>query len=96
MPPALPAGGTAALSGGSTAPFEVAVECVKAQGLPSRVERMEVSVHMPEGTTGTAADNLVHRAEAACTIANTLLASAKITTPTHDDGHASRRFDPAG
>jgi uncharacterized OsmC-like protein len=31
----------AAGGGGSVAPFEVAVECVKAQDLPSRVERME-------------------------------------------------------
>ncbi len=78
------AGGTAVPGGGSAPPFEVAVECIKAQDLPSRVERMDVSVHLPEGITGSAADELVHRAEAACTIANTLLASAGVTTRRHD------------
>jgi uncharacterized OsmC-like protein len=73
----------AAAGGGGTPPFEVAVECVKAQDQPSRVERMDVSVHLPEGITGGAADDLVHRAEAACTIANTLLASAGVTTRRH-------------
>jgi uncharacterized OsmC-like protein len=71
-------------AGGGVAPFEVAVECVKAQDLPSRVERMDLFVHLPEGITGAAADHLVRRAEAACTIANTLLASAGITTQSHD------------
>jgi uncharacterized OsmC-like protein len=70
----------AAAGGGSAAPFQVAVECVKAQDQPSRVERMDVSVELPEGITGAAAEDLVHRAEAACTIANTLLASVGITT----------------
>jgi uncharacterized OsmC-like protein len=78
------AGGTATPGSGSASSFEVAVECIKAQDPPSRVERMDVSVHLPEGVTGAAAEDLVHRAEAACTIANTLLASAKITTQTHD------------
>ena len=70
----------AAAAGTSAAPFEVAVECVKAQTLPSRVERMDMSVHLPEGVTGAAADEIGHRAEAACTIANTLLASIEIAT----------------
>ena len=74
----------AAAGGRNAAPFEVAVECVKAHDLPSRVERMELFVQLPEGITGAAADELVHRAEAACTIANTLLASAGITTQSHD------------
>lgn len=78
----------AAAGAGSARPFEVAVECIKAQELPSRVERMDVSVHLPEGITGAAAEDLVHRAEAACTIANTLLASAGIrTTQSHDPAH---------
>jgi len=39
-----------------------------------------VFVHLPEGITGAAADEIVHRAEAACTIANTLLAGAEVAT----------------
>jgi uncharacterized OsmC-like protein len=73
-----------AATGGNASPFEVAVECVKAQDLPPRVERMDLFVHLPEGITGAAADDVVRRAEAACTIANTLLASAGITTQSHD------------
>jgi uncharacterized OsmC-like protein len=69
-----------AAGGGSASPFEIAVECVKAQDQPSRVERMDVSIHLPEGITGAAADEIVHRAEAACTIANTLLAGAEVAT----------------
>jgi uncharacterized OsmC-like protein len=74
----------AAAGGGNASPFEVAVECVKAQDLPSRVERMELVVRLPEGITEAAADDVVRRAEAACTIANTLLASAGVTTQRHD------------
>jgi uncharacterized OsmC-like protein len=70
-------GGTAGRA--SSSPFEVAVECVKAEDPPSRVERMQVSVHLPHDVTGAAAGDIVRRAEAACTIANTLLASAGIT-----------------
>jgi uncharacterized OsmC-like protein len=70
----------ATVVGAGTSSFEVAVECVKAQDLPSRVERMDVSVHLPDSITAVAADDVVHRAEAACTIANTLLAAAEITT----------------
>jgi uncharacterized OsmC-like protein len=73
----------AAAGGGSASPFEVAVECVKAEDLPSRVERMDVFVHLPEGITRAVADEVVHRAEAACTIANTLLVSTGIATQSH-------------
>jgi uncharacterized OsmC-like protein len=66
-----------AASGGAPAsPSDVAVECVKAPDLPSRVEKLEVVVGLLEGITGAMADGVVHRAEAACTIANTLLAAA--------------------
>jgi uncharacterized OsmC-like protein len=67
-------------AGRGGAPFEVAVECVKAEDAPSRVERMEVFVQLPAGVAGAAAEDMVHRAEAACTIANTLLASPRIAT----------------
>jgi uncharacterized OsmC-like protein len=71
-----------ATAGAGASPFEVAVECVKAQDLPSRVEQMDVLVRLPDAVTGVTAEDVVHRAEAACTIANTLFASARITTRT--------------
>jgi uncharacterized OsmC-like protein len=69
----------AAAGGEGASPFEVAVECVKAQDLPPRVERMELAVHLPDDITGASADDVLRRAEAACTITNTLVASARIT-----------------
>jgi uncharacterized OsmC-like protein len=74
-----------ATAGGNNAlPFEVVVDCVKAHDLPSRVERLELVVRLPEGMSEAAeAAGIVERAEAACTIANTLLASAEITTRDH-------------
>jgi uncharacterized OsmC-like protein len=77
-----------ALAGDGTAsPFEVVVDCIKAHDLPSRVERLELTVRLPQGIAGLAAAGVVQRAEAACTIANTLLASTEITV---------RNQDPAG
>jgi uncharacterized OsmC-like protein len=70
--------------GGSSSPFEVAVDCVKAIDGPSHVESLNVVVRLPEGVAGRAAGGVVQRAEAACTIANTLLASTKITTRDQD------------
>lgn len=66
--------------GGDVALFEVVVDCIKAPDLPSRVEQLDLVVRLPEGVTGEVADGVVHRAEAACTIANTLLVSTRITT----------------
>jgi uncharacterized OsmC-like protein len=83
-----------ALAGdGNASPFEVIIECVKAQDLPSRVERLEVVVRLPEGIAGAAAVGAVQRAEAACTIANTLLASPEITTRIQDPAGAHRRIE---
>jgi uncharacterized OsmC-like protein len=65
---------------GNASPFEVVIDCVKAQNLPSRIERLELAVRLPEGIAGAAAIDVVQRAEAACTIANTLLTSAEIRT----------------
>ncbi|MGP8123894.1 MAG: hypothetical protein ACLP8B_25640 [Xanthobacteraceae bacterium] len=45
---------------------------------------MDLVIRLPEGIAGAAADGIVHRAEAACTIANTLIASTAITTRNHD------------
>jgi uncharacterized OsmC-like protein len=66
-------------AGGNASPFEVVVDCVKADDLPSRVERLNLAVSLPEGLTAAAAVGVVKRAEAACTIANTLLLSTQIT-----------------
>jgi uncharacterized OsmC-like protein len=68
---------------GNAGPFEVVVDCVKAQDPPSRVERLELVVRLPEGIAGTAAIDVVERAEAACTIASTLRASTGVTTQHH-------------
>jgi uncharacterized OsmC-like protein len=70
--------------GGDAALFEVVVECIKAQDLPSRVEHLDLVIRLPEGIAGEVADGVVHRAEAACTIANTLLVSTGITTRNED------------
>jgi uncharacterized OsmC-like protein len=74
--------GTLAEGGGSP-PFDVVVDCVKAIDGPSRVESLNVVVRLPEIVAGRAA-GVVERAEAACTIANTLLASAKIKSRDQD------------
>ena len=70
-----------ALGGGAGAlSFDVAVECIKAQDPPSRVEWLELLVRLPGYVKGAAVDEVIHRAEAACTIANTLLGGAEIKT----------------
>jgi uncharacterized OsmC-like protein len=69
---------------GDASPFEVVVECIKAEGPPSRIERLDVAVHLPAGVAKGTTDDAVHRAEAACTIANTLHASARVVTR-HDE-----------
>ncbi len=72
-----------ALAGAApAAPFEISVECVKAPDLPSRVERLDVVVHLPEDVAEQAAAGVVERAKAACTIANTLLAATEIVEVT--------------
>jgi uncharacterized OsmC-like protein len=72
------AGGTNALS------FDLAVECVKALDPPSRVERLDLIVRLPEHVKGAAAAEVIQRAEAACTIANTLLGCTEIKTRSDD------------
>ena len=74
-----------ALGGGAGAlSFDVAVECIKAQDPPSRVEWLELLVRLPGYVKGAAVEDVIHRAEAACTIANTLLGGAKIKTRSDD------------
>jgi uncharacterized OsmC-like protein len=70
--------------GGNALPFEVVVGCVKAQDLPPRVERLNLRVRLPEEVPEAAAAGVVQRAEAACTIANTLRVSTTITVRDQD------------
>jgi uncharacterized OsmC-like protein len=75
-----------AVTGNGTAlPFEIVVECIKAPDPPSRVEQLDIAVRLPGGLAEIAADDIVRRAEAACTIANTLHASARVITRLQED-----------
>jgi uncharacterized OsmC-like protein len=75
----------ASAGNGNASPIELIVECIKAADPPSRVEQLNIAVHLPDGAAVIAAEELVRRAEAACTIANTLHASARVITRLHED-----------
>lgn len=61
---------------GAPTTFSLEVEGVKATDPPSRLARLEVVVHLPEGIAD--AEALLERAEAACTIAHTLKQPAEV------------------
>jgi uncharacterized OsmC-like protein len=69
-----------AAGGGAATPFALVVECVKAGDAPSRVARLSITIHLDDAVAGDRTAELVRRAEAACTIANTLHASPRIVT----------------
>jgi len=58
--------------------FELVVEGVKADDLPSRLARLDVRVTLPEFVAAEDRAGILHRAEEACTIANTLLSRPDI------------------
>jgi uncharacterized OsmC-like protein len=60
-------------------PFELAVQGAKADDQPSRLVRIEVSVTFPDGVPARERPGVLHRADAACTIANTLRSRPEIS-----------------
>ena len=68
-------------------PFEVVVECVKADDAPSRVAQLTMQILLAEGIEAAELAALVSRAESACTIATTLHRGAAVSSEAHSGAH---------
>lgn len=60
--------------------FTLDVQGVKADNLPSRLKRLEVVISLPGDIDADIRKEVAHRAELACTIANTLRSQPAILT----------------
>jgi len=58
----------------------LSVEGIKAADAPSRLGTLDITIELPHTVPADQVDGIIHRAEAACTIANTLRVAAEIVT----------------